>query len=345
MQIIDIKENELKSTDYIKGILMICVVFYHSIALWRLDGWFNQPPVEPCMIFTIIAEWLNSFHIYAFVFVSGYIYSFIRYEKNGYNSFKTFIQNKVKRLLVPYIFVCLVWAIPFYRIFFTSEISSIVQKFLFGTGPAQLWFLLALIGVFVIIYMLPNKLLDNRLLTFICMLALLGIGIVTSEVIPNYFQIVNVLQLLIFFWLGMDFRKNDYKILRSTSTSALIIIETIAFAIFFYLQFQNGILYRCLSLCLRISLNIIGAFSAFIILSRISMRFKEKRVILFMSKYSFGIFLFHQQIVWVIVNWTNGQTTPFLIAILGFTASVVVGYFITKMLMMTRVTRNLIGSK
>jgi len=83
---------------------MILIVFYHSILFWN-GNWFTKNPVYSSNILVYIAEWLNSFHIYGFTIVSGYIFYYLKYEKGKYIRFITFIKGEAKQLLISYIFV------------------------------------------------------------------------------------------------------------------------------------------------------------------------------------------------------------------------------------------------
>ena len=143
------REAELENCTFVKTVLMIIVVLYHSILYWG-GSWFVGEPVYEVQALAVIAQWFNSFHIYAFAFVSGYLFSYLRLERNKYTDFGSLCLNKTKRLLIPYAFVSLVWVIPFAVVFYKYGIIDIVKKFVLGLGPSQLWFLLMLFGVSLI---------------------------------------------------------------------------------------------------------------------------------------------------------------------------------------------------
>ena len=80
----ELDKRTIKNCDFVKVGLMVLIVLYHSMALWITSGWFNQPPMKSSIYLNYIARWLNTFHIYTFTFVSGYIFSFLRYEMERY---------------------------------------------------------------------------------------------------------------------------------------------------------------------------------------------------------------------------------------------------------------------
>ena len=113
---------ELKNCTPIKTILMMMIVLYHSMRIFMVGGvWGPYPPVNEAPVLGYISEWLNSFHIYAFTLISGYIFCYIKYERGGYQKYFSFIINKTKRLLVPYLFSSVVWVAPVYAFYFGAD--------------------------------------------------------------------------------------------------------------------------------------------------------------------------------------------------------------------------------
>lgn len=73
-----VRERTLENCSYIKTFLILSVVIGHCSATWG-NGWFIFRP-ERILIFKAIDLWVSSFHIYCFTLVSGYIYSYLRFE-------------------------------------------------------------------------------------------------------------------------------------------------------------------------------------------------------------------------------------------------------------------------
>ena len=119
-----VRDLELKNCTFVKTMLMLIVVFYHSILFWS-GNWFSAIPAQRLEILAGIASWLNSFHIYGFALVSGYLFYYLRYEKGKYGRYIPFLKQKAKRLLVPYVFAAAVWVIPISAAFFPELKSDI----------------------------------------------------------------------------------------------------------------------------------------------------------------------------------------------------------------------------
>ena len=81
----------------------------------------------------------------------------------GYREYLPFLRSKVKRLLVPYVFVMLVWVAPISACFFNWNLSYLAKKYLLAIDPSQLWFLWMLFGVFAIVWPIRRTLLEKPL--------------------------------------------------------------------------------------------------------------------------------------------------------------------------------------
>lgn len=198
-------EIRLENMEFIKAILMLAVVVGHCVAIWTGTGWFNNFPAPRYEILVLINEFVSSFHIYGFVLISGYLYAYLRYDKKKYEDFKDFVVVKAKRLLLPYVFVSLIWAVPFYNYFFKPEISIVIKNYVLAVSPSQLWFLWMLFGVFIIERTIGDKL--NVYMKLVFSALVWGVGFIGSMFLPNYFQVFNSMQYYVFFALGTVLRK------------------------------------------------------------------------------------------------------------------------------------------
>lgn len=67
--------SELENSKFVKMILMLLVILGHACAFWS-GYWFTENPVIKSNGMNTLYAWLNSFHIYAFALVSGYIFTY-----------------------------------------------------------------------------------------------------------------------------------------------------------------------------------------------------------------------------------------------------------------------------
>lgn len=200
----------LSNCGFVKTILMLLVILGHSCIFWT-GIWFTKDPIIDCMGLSIIASWLNSFHIYTFALVSGYIFAFkVLSGEGGYNHYGLFLRSKAKRLLIPYVFVMLIWAAPISAYYLRLDAVELFRNYILCINPSQLWFLWMLFGVFAIVWPMRKVMIEKPIVGWMISLVLYGVGLVGGRIVPNVFCIWTACQYIVFFFLGMRIRvKSD----------------------------------------------------------------------------------------------------------------------------------------
>lgn len=187
---------------------MLIIVLYHAGLFWS-GNWFSAiTPAESAPVIDVIVKWMATFHIYAFTLISGFIYYYVRYERGGYNDGRKFVSNKLYRLIIPYIFVAVLWVIPLNSLFFSFNVNNVINKFLLGEAPSQLWFLLMLFWVFVIAYPLSDLFNSRPIISAMIVIIMWICGTCLAKIAPDIFQIFNSLRFMPFFLLGFELRRN-----------------------------------------------------------------------------------------------------------------------------------------
>ena len=338
--------SNLDNINCTKTILMLIIVAYHSMCFFT-GKWFNQEPVFESVTIPIIVDILNSFHVFAFVLLSGYLFYYLKEEKSRYRSLKEVIGKKFKRLVIPYIFLNIFWVIPFYIKYFNNDIVEIVKRYVLGTSPNQLWFVLMLFWTFLITYVLWNLLTKNILFGAVTVGILFILGNIGTSVLPNVFQILAALKYVMFFWIGMMLRKYSNNFLYKIPSGLYIVLYLSVLYIYNsrLLTVENEMVTTVIDVCVKGAINIIGALMAFFVLNKISCRIKNNRSIAFIGKYSFSIYLFHQQIIYLLIDQFNGKMYPFTMVCVCFIVSLVCSLAISVLLSKNRFTRMCIGMK
>lgn len=331
---------------FVKTVLMLLVVFYHSILFWGGTWLDNQPVIFKSKVLSILAVWFNTFHIYGFTLVSGYIFQYLKYEKDKYQKFLLFIVNKAKRLLVPYAFVAIIWVIPISYALFSYTSKDIIFKYLLCTGPSQLWFLWMLFDIFCFVWIISNWLKNDFIAIFISCIAWL-IGYVCGTRFPNIFCIWTAFNYLPFFILGMKLREKNTCFLYKVPTILFVFMQLVLFVVYQITSSNSTILYRLVNLIALYSAHILGALMSFFVLRWLAEKvdWKNNKLFMMFSKYSMTIYLFHQQIIYVTIIWLNGKVNPYVHSFVNFLVALVLSSFISALLMKFKVTRILIGEK
>ena len=98
-----------------------------------------------------------------------------------------FIIYKIKRLLVPYIFISAIWAIPIGQLFYHYSIWELTKRYLLATAPSQLWFLFMLFWCFVGAWFLSDLIENRSYITIAISLIVSLIGFIGGSYFPNIF--------------------------------------------------------------------------------------------------------------------------------------------------------------
>jgi peptidoglycan/LPS O-acetylase OafA/YrhL len=325
---------------------MVLVVFYHSIVFWRGD-WFCEIPVFTSDIFKYVAEWLNSFHIYGFTLVSGYLFYYLKYEKGKYREFIPFVINKVKRLIVPYVFVSAVWVIPISLFYFDYDINTVVKNYVMAIAPSQLWFLVMLFDVFIIAWFWSEFFVRHDFGGLIIVIGFYGVGLIGRHFFVNFFGIWNACKYIIFFWIGFEIRKCGSDAISKISPIVYIIADAFLFILKIWIEGMNGPMFTLLNLTMSFLLNVLGAVASFVVLQRIALHFEweNNRIFKSLKKISMTIYLFHQQIIYFFVYCFNGHLNPYIHALINFGGAMIISIIISYVLMSFKWTRCLVGEK
>lgn len=126
-----------KNISILRVFAMLMVVFYHCLCFYT-PAWSKRPPVESI---TMVARIINTIDMPIFIFMSGYLYSYLYNFYNKYRNARIFCIDKVKRLLIPYLF----WGV--FLCVIMPEIYSPIKLL---NGISHLWFLWVLFMMFAI---------------------------------------------------------------------------------------------------------------------------------------------------------------------------------------------------
>ena len=344
------RDRELTACTFIKTVLMLTVLLYHAI-LFFSGTWFTRDPAEVSRPLTYLARWMNTFHIYGFALVSGYLFYYSRIECGKYPTYGGFLLTKVKRLLVPYAFVALVWVAPFHWFFFRCQASELIDKYVLGRSASQLWFLLMLFWVFLIVYPLAGFFRKHTLMGAALVLA----SYVASVALPwsflGYYGLRNALAYLPVFWLGFVLRQ--YKDARLPALLLRIpaaippAVHIALFALWEYLgTLSLGASLAPLLRLLQFTVTTGGALAAYLSLRRLALCVRwERPLFLHLSRCSMPIYLFHQQLVYIAVTLMNGVMSPYFQVPIVVIFALGGAWGIAALLLKFRATRPLIGEK
>ena len=305
----------LRELDYLKIIGILLVVIGHCTSIYT-GGWvFTSTVKSP--IYGLIASYVYTFHVPMLVFVSGSIYYYCRINKGKYTTLKSLIVNKLKRLIVPFLFIGIFYSIPMKYIIGMADgnIFSNVKSFVLGLNTGHLWYLLMLFNIFILFY-LYEKFVLNKKYSIILNLIIFVILYISSGFFTNIFQINRSIQYSIFFYLGYEFFRSKDKLrlkLEELKTKNILIIIPILIAISLVLilvskmKLSNIMLSKLFSL-INVVIAIVCITICYLIVYLINNRMKntimkEKidKLINITGMYSFNIYLLHEPIIFIVL--------------------------------------------
>ena len=256
--------SALSNSGFAKTILMLCVILGHSMAFWS-ETWIKEIPVAiKSETIKTAFLWINSIHTYGFALISGFVFAH-KMESGHYERYGKFIQKKILRLIVPYFFVALIWVAPIDYILFTPSFPVVVERYLFGINPSQLWFLWMLFDIFAIAWPLWRYIKDPRF-GFALSMVLFCVGKLGSRFVTNYFCIFTALQYFVFFYIGIQLRLRRIRILNEWWKWFIIHLGT--FIVYIFTLQTPGLKGEIIRIGILLLVHSAGAIFAFLTLTR-----------------------------------------------------------------------------
>lgn len=341
------KSKELATMKIIKDILMVLVVLYHSMLCSAGGDWGPEEAYNTSRALYYISSYLNRIHIYAFTFVSGYIFSYLYFETDRYSDFCIVIRKKIKRLIIQYVSTMVLWVVPFYCFFWKPEAKILIEKFVLGTSPSQLWFLLMLFWQFVLFQALSSKILAKKKTTivwgFVFAVCIYG-GMILGRVgVPNFYQILTAMQYSLFFYFGMLFRRmNSARYVNGAVFLGGGVTSILLFAFIQYLYATQSSIKTIGTLFYPV-VSLIGVLSFIVGILLIHDRFSIST-----SDFNFDagmtVYLFHQQLIYISICMFNRPwMPPIALTTVNFLVGMLGGIGIHTMIKKNRLTQFLFG--
>lgn len=344
---------ELDNCNFVKTILMLVVIIGHCTIFWT-GSWFTKNPIHSSPKLSLFANWVNSFHTYAFVMVSGYIFAYKKYERDDYKKIRDLIHNKAKRLLIPYVFVSAIWVVPCGIYFFHYTIVDIIKNYVLAISPSQLWFLVVLFNCFIIAWVLSDKIHKNDIVSLFIAIVSYAAGVLGGRWMANIFCVWTTGIYFPFFILGIKLREKNNWSIRRVSALSYLVLHTALFIVwrksynYDMESFQSiSVILKLLVYLLGLLVHFTGALAAFFLLQNMASKimWKDSTIFTQLRTYSMPMYLFHQQIIYFTIYWLNGVVNPYINASINFMIAVIISILISKVLFKFQLTRQLIGEK
>lgn len=326
--------GKLKNANTLKCAMMLLVVLYHSMCGWVPSIWGYEVAFSSDVV-NIIALWLNTFHVYVFVFISGYIFAYLQCENSHYSSFLAFAKKKNKRLLIPYFLTVLLWVLP-NCLFFNKPFSLelFIVNYLKGYNPAQLWFILMLFWVSLLGWILIKiGILELKKITFFTITFLIYmLYFILLRTVTLPLQLVYTFKFLPYYLIGAYFRFNSMEV-KSQSRYRYLILDIVLFVLYLYVRNNTGLVRevgKAVVSPLVYYVGILMAYSWNEYLSDLS--FWDNSYVKKLMQYSFTIYLIHEQIIVMLLKLFTAKLYPILGVLINFGITLFISLLISMLI-------------
>lgn len=340
--------NRLNDVAILRSFAIFSVVLYHCF-------WSPYLVFESSNIFIASVELSSVYQSFfytfmgarmpLFIFISGYLFSYLLNKRGKYTSVTGFIKKKFTRLIIPYVIFSLAMGLMFMNLTVTN----------FLQGYMHLWFIVTLFWCFVI----------ARLLTFANKSLLLQIAIFIISSIAINFEVTRFLcfdklvKCFAWFWLGYIVMLNRDRLGFIFTLPFILISCFIWLGCALYFEYFPVYDYPSEAFVRNVFLYFSFVFFIFMVFSFVNVALNKKIIKMKpwvdeLNKCSYGIYIFHQWLIIIITSKKIGRSFfpwigtfgtehsfifPILLFIVVFTASIL----IARLFLKTSVGRFLIG--
>lgn len=266
-----------------------------------------------------VSQFVYAFHMPLFVFISGSVYAYKTEVLGKRDNFLSLLKKKTKRLLIPYIVFSVFLVILMCGLGFRRDYTDyIFNGILLSKDSSHLWFILMLFDLFVIFFIM-KKCMQLLSLPHWTVLILSFVFYLLSGYFPYILQISNAFRYLFWFTLGYVF------ILYKDEVQRIVLYSVCMVLCLIHLVIEHNVnlnipFFSTITACAGI--YFIYSFSCdFKLISRTS-------IFSIVSRNSFGIYLFHVFIIYLMFYFLKDIIFPaYLLAGGAFLLSILLSAF------------------
>ena len=288
--------GRLDDVSIIRCIAVLSLVVWHSFCPIMFGECWPTPISDTYRYF--IVRLIPDANMPLFTFLAGYLFCY-QLGKGKYSEFKVFFTNKLHRLLIPFLVLGLITNL--------TQYGKHLLDMLYG-DPSHLWYCLMLFYAFIVCWIVEKKI--GSWLNNVLMGLSLGVAFYYNNVWGLWHTIVPggwefVAFYYGYFYLGFLMFKYRDKLFCNN----WLILLYLACYVFFrkiHLPFGSVVPLRSMS-CIMLLFAVTNVLFT-------GGRFAQSMPVRMLNQYSFGIYVFHQWILWNASNipYTRDVIKPFV---------------------------------
>lgn len=302
--------------DWLKVTATVLVVLAHATRMYTGFGVVNPAVGSP--VLAELTDLIYSFHMPLFLFLSGAVYSMCVLDLGKYGDTGKFLRNKAKRLLIPYFALGFFYVAPVMCLLgFDGRgyFSYCLDGILLARDSRHLWYLLVLFWIFAVCALgskLPIK--PNSILVW---LVLARFSYYAGDYSPTL-CLNRVILYAHYFVAGYIVNKYKEKCTAVCRKPLILLLLAGIFGLAYVKKYELTCAYAMILLLFGIS----GYFPAG----------ESSRVFRVLKRNSFGIYLFHPMVIYVLFYlFGQAETNPYCLCSCIAAASFVLSVGLTEL--------------
>ena len=337
-------KGKLYDVVLIRSLAIILVVAFHAYGMMYAPSHFPNVKTIYHDLYYNVNDLALKFRMPLFIFISGYLFSYLEKVKGKYPTFRALFDNKFKRLIIPYFVFAIVYML-------TTDSFSLEK--LFAGETAHLWFITMLFWCFIFTRLLsyvPYK--DHLLFKFSLLFLFFYFLFPTRIFLPRFMGLYYLTKWYFWFYLGyvvLPYREHLFKLL-SCSFSRILLLLLGGWGIYYSIKTgEFKVIYAQVGYLSIVLL--IWSLINYIIL-KYPGKWLESGVFKELNRTSYGIFVLHNWLQLFMISKTAqnllhldvlAENYVVLFPLCFFLLSLFLSYMGTVLMLKTRVGRFLIG--
>lgn len=270
--------------DNLRAFAIIVVVLGHSIILYS-GSWGIYHSEQSSAFFHYLKEVINLFQMPLFFSLSGYLFA----KTAKTDSFFSFMLKKVKRLIVPHLFIGLAYMIPLKLLVHYPGYQGVsylgaVKMFMNGADLGHLWFLPTLFLFFAVSFWIKKLLGSRRMVWPVTTVLAAALSLLHWKTGPCFIYIYYFFTFYWSFAFGACLSKMDLQKIPTSWKLCVCCFAVLAIGASLYLK--TPLTSLAASVLITLTCYLLAPGTSGKLMNRI-------------SKNSFGIYLFHSPLIYI----------------------------------------------
>lgn len=308
------KKITIEWIDALKIVAMLLVIIGHCIYL-SISTPYGGTPYANCLYkgehsltlkaFAVLSMFIYSFHMPLFMSISGMC---LRLSLRKNQTWGQFARKKAKRLLVPFLCVTFLYAVPLKYLSGYFDLSQNVIKDIFLgqvllLGNSHLWYVISLFEIFLVYYLIERSKVKKGITFWVVLVIVSWFG----KYLEEHFNILGLgaaMKHLLFFAIGYNvfpwLNNVDVPNLRKPALGLFITLLLLGVSIVFN---RLGIAGKSLSYILLPASALVGGCGTILIVKHFCERMQRLPLYTLFKRNTYGLYLYSDPLNYPLIHF------------------------------------------